>query len=57
MAKADMTPLSTAANIVDSAKSRYTTKEYNSTKPIAPDDLQKLRELLQFSPSSTNAQP
>lgn len=57
MAKADMTPLSSASNIVDSAKSRYATKEYDSAQSIAPDDLQKVRELLQFSPSSTNVQP
>ena len=57
MAKATLSPLSQATDVLASAKSRYTTKAYDETRPLSPEDLVKIRELLQFSPSSTNAQP
>ncbi len=57
MAKAALTPLAQASTILEAAKARYTTKEYDASRPISSEDLAKVRELLQFSPSSTNAQP
>lgn len=39
------------------AKNRYTTKKYDPSKKIPADDIQKLKEILQFSPSSINSQP
>ncbi|APG61562.1 NAD(P)H nitroreductase [Sphingorhabdus lutea] len=53
-----MSPLKPNANdIVTTAKSRYTTKSYDVTRRINDVDVQVIRELLRFSPSSTNAQP
>lgn len=44
-------------DIVDIAKSRHTAKGYDATKKISDADIAKVKELLRFSPSSTNAQP
>ncbi len=44
-------------DIAQHAKTRHTTKAYNSTKKISDDDIKKIKELLRFSPSSTNSQP
>ena len=52
-----LTPLAQADTIVASAKSRYTTKAYDPAQPISDEHMSQLLELLQFSPSSTNAQP
>ena len=53
-----LTPLvRTGDAIVDTAKARYTTKFYNADKRISESDVQAIRDLLRFSPSSTNAQP
>lgn len=43
--------------IVETAKARYTTKSYDASRRIPEADLQAVRDLLRFSPSSTNAQP
>ena len=43
--------------ITDYAKSRFTAKAYNSNKKIPESDIEKIKELLRFSASSTNAQP
>lgn len=57
MTQAALKPLAQADSIVASAKSRYTTKEYDADQALSDEHLAKLRELLQFSPSSTNVQP
>lgn len=44
-------------DIIHYAKSRYSTKTYDSTRKISDDDIDKIKDLLRFSPSSTNAQP
>lgn len=44
-------------DITDIVKTRHTTKGYDATKIISDADIEKVKELLRFSPSSTNAQP
>ncbi|MDR1200162.1 MAG: nitroreductase family protein [Tannerellaceae bacterium] len=44
-------------DFLDLAKSRYTTKEYDSTKKIADEKIRLLKEILRLSPSSINSQP
>lgn len=39
------------------AKKRYTTKAYDPSRRISDENVEKLKELLRFSPSSTNIQP
>ncbi|MFV0538062.1 MAG: nitroreductase family protein [Dysgonomonas sp.] len=39
------------------AKSRYTTKKYNSSEKISEDKIEQLKEILRLSPSSINSQP
>lgn len=39
------------------AKKRYTTKAYDPSRRISDENVEKLKELLRFSPSSTNVQP
>ena len=51
-----LTPLvRTGDAIVDTAKARYTTKFYDADKRLSESDVQAIRDLLRFSPSSTNA--
>lgn len=38
-------------------KHRYTAKAYNPEKKVSPELLEKVRELIRFSPSSVNSQP
>lgn len=42
---------------IELAKSRYTTKQYDANKKISNSDIEKLKEILQYSPSSINSQP
>lgn len=44
-------------NILHYAKTRHTTKGYDPTRKVSGADLETIRELLRFSPSSTNIQP
>ena len=44
-------------NITEILNWRYSTKEFDSSKKISNEDLQKVKDLLQMSPSSTNIQP
>lgn len=44
-------------DIVDIATTRYTTKSYDASRSLTDDQVENLRKLLRFSPSSTNAQP
>ncbi|KXX68450.1 MULTISPECIES: nitroreductase family protein [Flammeovirga] len=39
------------------AKSRYTTKKYDASKKVSAVDIEKIKEILQYSPSSINSQP
>lgn len=49
--------IGTGHAIVETAKARYTTKFYDPARRIPEADVQAIRDLLRFSPSSTNAQP
>lgn len=44
-------------NIIDILKSRYSTKEFDPTKKLSNEELDKITDLLQLAPSSTNIQP
>jgi nitroreductase/dihydropteridine reductase len=44
-------------NIANIAKTRYTTKAFDSTRKISADQLLQLRDLLRYAPSSVNSQP
>ncbi|GJM21317.1 MAG: oxygen-insensitive NAD(P)H-dependent nitroreductase NfsB [Planctomycetota bacterium] len=44
-------------DITHFAKTRHTAKAYDATRKIPDADVAKIRELLRFSPSSTNSQP
>jgi len=46
-----------AQDIVYFAKTRHTTKAFDPTRKIPDEKVEKIKELLRFSPSSTNAQP
>ncbi|OHX67468.1 NAD(P)H-dependent oxidoreductase [Flammeovirga pacifica] len=42
---------------IDIAKSRYTTKKYDASKKVSATDIETIKEILQYSPSSINSQP
>ncbi|MFD1557530.1 oxygen-insensitive NAD(P)H nitroreductase [Paraburkholderia silviterrae] len=44
-------------NITHFAKTRRTTKAFDSTRTIPQEKIDQLRELIRFSPSSVNSQP
>lgn len=44
-------------DIVHYAKTRHTVKAYDPNKKISDENVEKIKELLRFSASSTNAQP
>lgn len=44
-------------DIINVLKSRYATKEFDTEKKITPELMDKIKLLLQLSPSSTNIQP
>lgn len=44
-------------NFLDLAKSRYTTKKYDSSKKVSDDKIEQLKEILRLSPSSIDSQP
>lgn len=44
-------------DITHYAKTRHATKAFDPTKKISDEKIRKIKELLRFSPSSTNAQP
>ncbi|AIR06971.1 dihydropteridine reductase [Cedecea neteri] len=44
-------------NIIDAASRRYATKAFDAAKKIAAEDVDKIKNLLRLSPSSTNSQP
>ena len=49
--------LAPAFDITHFAKNRHTTKTFDPSKKISDENVKKIKELLRFSPSSTNAQP
>ena len=44
-------------DITDYAKGRYTAKAYDPGRKIPDEDIEKIKELLRYSPSSVNGQP
>ncbi len=44
-------------DILNALKTRYSTKEFDSTKKLSDEQITQLEDLLQLSPSSTNIQP
>ncbi|AIT09795.1 dihydropteridine reductase [Candidatus Francisella endociliophora] len=44
-------------NIVKYAKTRYTTKDYDPTKKLTAEQIQQIKDILRFAPSSVNSQP
>jgi nitroreductase/dihydropteridine reductase len=44
-------------DITDYAKSRQSAKAYNPNKKVSAENIDKVKELLRYSPSSVNAQP
>jgi nitroreductase/dihydropteridine reductase len=44
-------------NIVNYAKTRYTTKAYDQTKKLTKEQIQQIKDILRFTPSSVNSQP
>ncbi len=44
-------------DIITALKTRYSTKEFDSTKQLTGEQISQIEELLQLSPSSTNIQP
>ena len=44
-------------DITEFAKTRHSAKAFDTSKKISDENLEKIKELLRFSPSSTNAQP
>jgi len=44
-------------NLIDIVKARYSTKEFDKTKRISPQDFEQIKALLRYSPSSVNSQP
>ncbi len=44
-------------NFLESMQTRYTTKEYDNSQQVSNHTIDKLKEILQLSPSSINSQP
>ncbi|WP_150467651.1 oxygen-insensitive NAD(P)H nitroreductase [Francisella sp. SYW-9] len=44
-------------DIVNYAKTRYTTKAYDPTKKLTSAQIQQIKDILRFTPSSVNSQP
>ena len=44
-------------DILNALKTRYSTKEFDSTKKLTEEQISQIEDLLQLSPSSTNIQP
>lgn len=53
----DTADFSTGNQIIEDLNWRYTTKAYDKTKRISPEDLATIEEVLRLSPSSINSQP
>ena len=44
-------------DILNTLKTRYSTKEFDNTKKLTEEQISQIEDLLQLSPSSTNIQP
>ncbi|QLE79252.1 oxygen-insensitive NAD(P)H nitroreductase [Francisella sp. Scap27] len=44
-------------NLSKCVKTRYTTKAYNSSKKLTAEQIQQIKDILRFTPSSVNSQP
>lgn len=44
-------------SFIEAMQKRYTTKNYDARKKIAPKKIEELKEILRLSPSSINSQP
>ncbi|MFC4892915.1 oxygen-insensitive NAD(P)H nitroreductase [Pseudofrancisella aestuarii] len=44
-------------NIVEYAKTRYTTKAYDPSRKLTNEQIQQIKDILRFTPSSVNSQP
>ena len=43
--------------IAELVRTRHTCKAYDPQRPLSEEQLQRLQEILRFSPSSVNSQP
>lgn len=50
-------PFTETRDITHYAKTRHTAKAFDATRKISAANIEKIKELLRYSPSSTNAQP
>lgn len=46
-----------STNLSDLVQTRYTTKAFDPSRKLSPEQVSQIEALLRFSPSSTNAQP
>lgn len=44
-------------SFITSMQQRYTSKKYNTSKKIAPQQIEELKQIVRLSPSSINSQP
>lgn len=55
--KGETSKVSVGEQIIEDSNSRYTSKAYDKTKRVSPEDLATIEEVLRLSPSSINSQP
>ena len=55
--KGETPKVSVGNQIIEDLNSRYTSKAYDKTKRVSPEDLATIEEVLRLSPSSINSQP
>ncbi|UMB54606.1 nitroreductase family protein [Lutibacter sp. A64] len=55
--KENTSEASVGKQIIEDLNSRYTSKAYDETKRVSPEDLATIEEVLRLSPSSINSQP
>lgn len=55
--KGETPNVSVGNQIIEDLNSRYTSKAYDKTKRVSPEDLATIEEVLRLSPSSINSQP
>ncbi|MRT92310.1 nitroreductase family protein [Ancylomarina sp. 16SWW S1-10-2] len=55
--KGETPKVSVGNQIIEDLSTRYTSKAYDKTKHVSPEDLATIEEVLRLSPSSINSQP
>ena len=55
--KGETQKISVGNQIIEDLSNRYTSKAYDKTKRVSPEDLATIEEVLRLSPSSINSQP